>query len=185
MRLLARELRVSTERMSTLLAAVKSYAYMDQGVQWTLTDLHEGLDNTLIMLQYKIRRKRAEVTKQYDPNLPKVMAYGSELNQVWTNLLDNAIDAVADGGNITIQTGPDPELPDCVRVEIIDNGAGIPPSVQEQIFEPFFTTKAIGKGTGLGLEIAHRIVVSQHRGSIEVDSRPGYTSFKVCLPVGE
>lgn len=184
MRLLAQDLRLTTERMSTLLAAIKAYSYIDQGVQWELTHLHEGLDNTLVILQHKLRTKHMEVVKQYDPLLPSVMAYGSELNQVWTNLLDNAIDAVADGGKITIKTYPDPEVKGRVLVEIIDNGTGIPPEIQDKIFEPFFTTKGIGKGTGIGLEITHRIVVSQHHGSIELTSWPGYTSFRVCLPIG-
>ena len=119
---------------------------MDQGVQWELTNLHEGLDNTLVILQHKQRTKHIEVVKQYDPLLPSVMAYGSELNQVWTNLLDNAIDAVADGGKITIKTYPDPEVKGRVLVEIIDNGIGIPEEIQDKIFEPFFTTK-VSAGT--------------------------------------
>jgi signal transduction histidine kinase len=186
MRLLSQELNVSTTRISDLVTAIKQYSYMDQNIQEIQkVNLHEGIDNTLIILNHKLKTKQIKVNKAYDEGIPPVAAYGSELNQVWTNLLDNAIDAVAEGGLITIRTFIDDTCIDTrsVAVEITDNGVGIPKELQARIFEPFFTTKGVGKGTGLGLEIAHRIIVGQHKGDIEVSSEPGHTTFTVYVPV--
>lgn len=183
MRLLAQELKQSTDRISDLLQAIKSYTYMDQESQHQLIDLHEGINNTLIILNHKLKVKEIEVSKEYGENIPPIHAFGSELNQVWTNLLDNAIDAVPQKGKITIRTYLDPNDTNMVTIEFADNGGGILPEIQDRIFEPFFTTKGVGKGTGIGLEISHRIIVNQHKGYIKLKSEPGNTVFKVCLPI--
>ncbi|PSR57052.1 hypothetical protein AHMF7605_27990 [Adhaeribacter arboris] len=183
MRLLAQELKQSTERISALLQAIKAYTYMDQEAQYQNIDLHEGLTNTLIILNHKLKVKEIEVVKDFGTNIPQIHAFGSELNQVWTNLLDNAIDAVPQKGTIKIRTFIDPVDENMVSIELQDNGVGIPPEIQQRIFEPFFTTKGVGKGTGIGLEISQRIIVNQHKGSIKVKSEPGNTVFKVCLPI--
>jgi signal transduction histidine kinase len=178
-RSLAGELAESTERMSTLVGAVKSYAYMDRG-ELVETDVHEGLETTLAVLGHKLKHSAIEVVRHYDRSLPKVTVNGGELNQVWTNLLDNSIQSLGDSGTITISTareGP------CVRVDIADDGPGIAPEVRDRIFDPFFTTKDVGQGTGLGLDTARRIVSERHRGSIDFDSRPGETVFHVWLPL--
>jgi signal transduction histidine kinase len=176
---LAAELAESTQRMSSLVAAVKSYAYMDRG-EMVEADIHEGLETTLKVLGHKLKHGEIEVVREYDRSLPKLTVHGGELNQVWTNLLDNAIQALGDGGTITITTALDGA---CVRVDIADDGPGIEPQVRERIFDPFFTTKDVGQGTGLGLDTARRIIVQSHRGSIEVDSDPGHTVFHVWLPL--
>jgi signal transduction histidine kinase len=176
---LAGELAQSTEQMSALVGAVKSYAYMDRG-ELVETDVHEGLETTLAVLGHKLKHTEIEVVRQYDRSLPKLTVNGGELNQVWTNLLDNAIQALGERGTITIATARDGL---CVRVDIADDGPGIAPRAREHIFDPFFTTKDVGQGTGLGLDTARRIVVERHRGSIDVDSRPGRTVFHVWLPL--
>ena len=140
-------------------------------------DVHHGLDITLKVLKHKL--KNVTVTRQYDPTIPAISGKGGELNQVWTNLIDNAIDAMAGQGQLKLITRCENNF---VMVEITDNGPGIPPDVQPHIFEPFFTTKEVGSGTGLGLDIAYRIV-SEHKGNIEVWSKPGETRFIVRLPV--
>jgi signal transduction histidine kinase len=176
---LATDLAESTERMSALVGAVKSYAYMDRG-ELLETDIHEGLDTTLTVLAHKLKHAEIEVLRDYDRSLPQLTVYGGELNQVWTNLLDNAIQALGARGTITITTaleGP------CVRVDIADDGPGIESQVRERIFDPFFTTKEVGQGTGLGLDAARRIIVERHRGSIDVESEPGRTVFHVWLPL--
>jgi signal transduction histidine kinase len=165
--------------MSALVAAVKSYAYMDRG-ELVETDVHEGLETTLTVLGHKLKHTEIVLVRNYERTLPKLTVNGGELNQVWTNLLDNAIQALGERGTITISTaleGP------CVRVDIADDGPGIPDELRERIFEPFFTTKDVGQGTGLGLDTARRIVVERHRGSIDVDSEPGRTVFHVWLPI--
>jgi signal transduction histidine kinase len=176
---LAAELQDSTERMSSLVGAVKSYAYMDRG-DVVEVDLHEGLETTLAVLGHKLKHTAIEVQRDYDRDLPKVMAWGSELNQVWTNLLDNAIDALGDKGTIAITTRRDG---DSLFVDISDDGPGIPPEIRERIFDSFMTTKDVGEGTGLGLATARRIVVDRHDGALTVDSRPGATTFHVRLPI--
>jgi signal transduction histidine kinase len=177
---LADELQESTRRMTGLVGAVKSYAYMDRGEVMEI-DLHEGLETTVIVLGHKLKVTDIKVIRDYDRTLPRMMARGPELNQVWTNLLDNAIDALAgtEHGTITITTSRDA---DCALVQFTDNGPGMAPDVAARVFETFFTTKDVGKGTGLGLATAYRIVVDGHDGSITVDSEPGRTTFNVWLP---
>ena len=171
-------LEQSTDRIFEIVKAVKAYSYMDQApLQYV--DLHEGLDNTLTILGYKLKSRSVTVIREYEQNLPSIQAYGSALNQVWTNLIDNAIDAVGKGGTVWVRTSTEK---DYVTVEIADNGPGIPPEIQSRIFEPFFTTKEVGAGTGLGLEIAYRIVVGQQNGDIRCFSKPGDTRFQVRLP---
>jgi len=174
---LLNEVEGSTTRIAELVKAVKSYSYMDQTPMQEI-DVHEGIENTLTMLGHKL--KNATVTRKYDRAIPRIMAYGGELNQVWTNLLDNAIDAVKGTGKICVATFLDD---DQVVVEIADNGGGIPPDVQSHIFEPFYTTKGVGSGTGLGLVISNRIVADRHSGEIEFRSEPGDTRFIVRLPI--
>lgn len=167
-----------TDRIFEIVKAVKAYTYMDQAPLQDV-DLHEGLDNTLTILGYKLKSRSVMVIREYEQNLPRIPAHGGALNQVWTNLIDNAIDAVGEGGTVWVRTSSDKHY---VIVEIADNGPGIPPEIQSRIFEPFFTTKEVGAGTGLGLEIAYRIVVGQHNGDIRCFSQPGDTRFQVCLP---
>jgi signal transduction histidine kinase len=174
---LVSELRESTERMSSLVGAVKAYAYMDRGGV-VEADVHEGLETTLKILGYKLKHKEVELQREYDRTLPPLTIYGSELNQVWTNLLDNAIDAVGERGTITIRTQRDGE---CILVDIADTGPGIPPDIRSRVFEPFFTTKDVGAGTGLGLDTARRIVIERHGGSITFDSSEHGTTFHVWL----
>ena len=179
MRVLASELLESTSRMSELVGAMKAYSYLDQATDRALTDLHEGLRNTLTILQHKIRRKGLTVEKDFE-EIPKVPAYGGELNQVWTNLIDNAIAAAAESGRLWLRTHVDTSA-DMVVVEVHDDGPGVPESVRSRIFEPFFTTKGVGEGTGMGLDIANRIVTRRHSGTITLSSRPGDTFFRyVC-----
>ena len=178
---LAGELAESTQRMSALVAAVKSYAYMDRG-ELVEADVHEGLETTLTVLGHKLKHTSIELVRRYDHSLPKLAMRGGELNQVWTNLVDNAIGALGDHGTITISTGLDGP---CVRVDIADDGPGIAPADRAHVFDPFFTTKDVGQGTGLGLDTARRIVVERHRGSIDFDSEPGRTVFHVWLPPPE
>jgi signal transduction histidine kinase len=177
-RTLVAELHESTARISELVAAVKEYTHMDRAAVEDV-DLHEGIESTLTMLGHRLKHGRITVERHYDRTLPKVTVHGSELNQVWTNLLANALDAVNGEGTIAITTR---HTGSGVAVDIADDGAGIPEEVQTRIFEPFFTTKAVGEGTGLGLDIAHRIVTGQ-RGDITVRSQPGSTTFTVSLPV--
>jgi signal transduction histidine kinase len=173
------ELQESTKRMSALVTAVKSYAYMDRG-ELVEVDVHEGLETTLTVLGYKLKHTTIEVVRDYDVDLPNLTARGSELNQVWTNLLDNAIDALGETGTIRITTRLDG---DCAVVEIADDGPGIPAEAREHIFDPFFTTKDVGHGTGLGLGTVRTIVVDRHDGSLAVESQPGGTTFRVRLPL--
>lgn len=174
---LVSDLRDSTDRMSSLIRAVKAYAYMDRGGV-VEADVHEGLETTLKVLQHKLKHTQIEIERDYDLTLPPVTIYGSELNQVWTNLLDNAIDAVGDTGTITLRTRPDGE---CIRVDIADTGPGIPPESRARVFEPFFTTKDVGQGTGLGLDTARRIVEEHHGGSLTFDTGEDGTTFHVWI----
>jgi signal transduction histidine kinase len=176
---LATELQDATQRISDLVGAVKSYAYMDAGGVAEL-DLHEGLESTLVILGHKLKHTAIEVVRDYDRDLPRVTVRGAELNQVWTNLLDNAIDALGERGTITVTTRRDG---DCAEIAISDDGSGISDQMARRIFDPFFTTKEIGSGTGLGLATARRIVVDRHNGSLSVQSEPGDTTFLVRLPL--
>ncbi|MBL8133050.1 MAG: cyclic nucleotide-binding domain-containing protein [Anaerolineae bacterium] len=180
--ILLREVEQATKRISGLVKAVKSYSYMDQAPQQAV-NVHEGIDDTLAIMAYKLRQANIVVARQFDADLPAIQAYGSELNQVWTNIIDNAIDAMTSAhgkGRLTISTWGDAEN---VYVQIADDGPGIPPEVKARIFEPFYTTKEVGKGTGLGMDIAQRIVFSRHRGEILIDSVPGDTRFTIRLPI--
>jgi signal transduction histidine kinase len=174
------EIADSTGRISTLVDAAKQYSQMDR-MPHQPTDLHAGLDATLVMLSSKIA-PGVTVAKEYDRSLPKVPAYAGELNQVWTNLVHNALDAMAGQGTLTLRTTRDG---DCALVEIADTGPGIPEELRRRVFEPFFTTKPVGQGTGLGLDVSWRIVVKRHGGDLRVTSRPGDTRFQVLLPLSE
>jgi signal transduction histidine kinase len=168
-------------RISDLVGAVKSYSHMDRGQDKQIMDLRTGLDSTLVMLGHKIKTKHVTLDRDYEAELPKVSVYPGEINQVWTNLLDNGLDAVADGGRIRVEAAREGNS---VVVRIIDNGHGIPEAIQPRIFEPFFTTKPVGEGTGLGLDIVQRIVTQHHGGHLAVESSPGRTVFSVRLPLG-
>jgi signal transduction histidine kinase len=175
---LLHEIGEASGRVSEIVAALKSYSFLGQApVQ--ATDLHEGLDNTLVILRAKLK-DGVDVHRDYSAELPPVQAYGSELNQVWTNLLDNAIDAMNGKGTITIRTRRDG---DWAVIEIEDDGPGIPEAARANIFDPFFTTKEPGRGTGLGLSTSHSIVTEKHHGKISVESQPGLTRFTVKLPL--
>jgi len=174
------EANTACGRISSLVGAVKSYSYMDQETRQVF-DIHQGIEDTVTILKHRWPPK-VTVERDYDTALPQITAYGSELNQVWTNLIANALDALEgqEDGVIAISTRRDG---DCVVVGVCDNGPGIPPDVQSRIFDPFFTTKPVGKGTGLGLDISQRIVVAQHCGTISLSSRPGKTQFDVSIPI--
>ena len=175
------EIKSSTIRISELVSAVKSYSYMDQAPLQDV-DIHKGLESTLTMLQHKLKEADVTIVREYDSNLPHINAIGNELNQVWTNLIDNAIDGIGKHGTITIRTKNEGNSQ--ILIEVIDNGSrGIPKEVQSRVFEPFFTTKELGKGTGLGLSISHRIITQTHKGDISFDSRPGETRFQIRLPI--
>jgi signal transduction histidine kinase len=175
------EIKVSTKRISELISAVKSYSYMDQTPLQDI-NIHEGIESTLIMLQHKLKKADITIVREYESDLPNVSAIGNELNQVWTNLIDNAIDSIGYHGTILIRTKN--ERKSHILVEIVDSGSqGIPKEIQSRIFEPFFTTKGLGKGTGLGLSISHRIIVDTHKGEMRFSSKPGETSFQVRLPI--
>src|ERR671911_801762 len=175
------EIKTSTTQISELISAVKSYSYMDQAPLQDV-DIHNGIESTLTMLQHKLKESDITIIREYDSNLPHINAIGNELNQVWTNIIDNAIDGIGKHGTISIRTKNEGNSQ--VLVEIVDNGTqGIPKEVQSRIFEPFFTTKELGKGTGLGLSISHRIVTQSHKGDISFYSKPGETRFQIRLPI--
>ena len=174
---IAAELDQSTARISDLIKAIKEYSYMDQAPLQEV-DIKNSLETTLIIMHHKLKRGIL-VTRDFAPDLPKVMAYGSELNQVWTNLIDNAVDAMKEKGKLLVRAVRENEY---VLVEIADDGPGIPPEVQSRIFEPLFTTKGVGEGTGLGLDVVHRIV-RKMRGLVSVKSVPGDTRFQVRIPI--
>ncbi len=174
------EIASAARRISELVAAIKSYSHMDSGQGRAEVDLRRELESTLTILAHKLRKKGVEVTRDYERDLPPVEAFPGELNQVWTNLIDNAIDAVAPGGRVTVRAAREGDF---VRVDICDDGPGIPPEIEGRIWEPFFTTKPVGEGTGLGLEVVGRIVVRRHGGTIAVASVPGDTCFSVRLPL--
>ena len=167
----------SSCRISELVKAIKEYSFMDEAPRQEV-DVAKGIESTLIMLNHKLKHG-ITVVKNFDPNLPRIFSYGSELNQVWTNLIDNAADAMKGQGKLRIRTMREG---DDVLVEFVDNGPGIPPEIQTKIFDPFFTTKPIGEGTGLGLDTVYRIV-RKHRGNVSVVSSPGNTCFRVRLPI--
>jgi signal transduction histidine kinase len=174
------EIRTSASRISELVAAMKDYSHLDKA-PFDSIDVHDGLESTLVILGHKLK-KGVQVVRNYDRSLPKVCAQAGELNQVWTNLIDNAIDAMDGKGTLTIRTAREH---DCVLVEIGDTGPGIPAELQRRIFEPFFTTKDVGHGTGLGLDISYRIIVRRHHGDIRVESKPGDTRVQALLPIDQ
>ena len=177
-RALASHIETSASRISDLVGAVKGFTFMDQAPTPGPVDIRRGIIDTFTMLGAKARAKSVEVSVQLAVDLPRAHGVGAELNQVWMNLLDNALDAVAVGGRVEVTAS---EAPGRVLVRIVDDGPGIPAAIQGRIFDPFFTTKGVGKGTGLGLDIVRRLV-QQHEGEIEVESRPGRTEFRVSLP---
>ncbi len=172
------EIELSARRISSLVDAVKQYSFMDQAPIGEV-DVHEGLNNTLLMLAHKLESKRAVVETSFDQAMTRIRAHGVELNQVWTNLIENAVDAIPYGGSIRLCTQAQPG---CIVVDVADSGTGIAPEILPRIFEPFFTTKPVGQGSGLGLDAVARIVRS-HGGEIAVESAPGATHFRVTLPV--
>ena len=176
-----RTVEQSADRISDLVSAIKAYSYMDQAPQQEV-NVQDSLETTLTILSFKCKAAKGgiQVVREYAPDLPCITAYGSELNQVWTNLMDNALDALDGHGHLFVRTAREDE---CILVEIGDDGPGIPIDVQQRIFEPFFTTKEVGKGTGLGLDTAYRIVVTRHHGDLRVVSEPGDTRFQVRLPI--
>ena len=194
------------ERISDLIQSMKSYSYLDRGAQQTV-NIHEGIEDTLRLLAYKLK-PNIQIQRSYDPDLPKILAYGSELNQVWTSLIDNAIDALQESSQFCVlnserqdslqnsSLNPQPSSPPTITirtarkhssilVELIDNGPGIPEEIQTRIFDPFFTTKPVGHGSGLGLDLVRRIIENRHQGAITLDSKPGKTCFMICLPLGD
>jgi signal transduction histidine kinase len=178
LRALLDEATRSATRISDMVKALKSYAYMDRAPQQEV-DIHDGIEDTLTIMRHRLTQDIA-VRREYDRDLPRLQVYGSELNQVWTNIIDNAVDAMEGCGDLVISTRREG---DYAVVEITDSGPGIPPEMQSRLFEPFFTTKPVGQGTGLGLDIAYRIVVNRHGGTILVHSQPRATTFQVRLPL--
>jgi signal transduction histidine kinase len=172
------EIGEGTKRIAEIVRALKTYSYLDQAPVQNV-NVHEGLENTLVMFRSRLKQG-ISVQRDYAQDLPVIEAYGSELNQVWTNIIDNAISAMNGQGEIMIRTRREHNW---LVVEISDTGSGIAPEIQAQVFDPFFTTKAPGEGTGLGLNISHNIVVQKHKGEITVQSRPGQTTFQVKLPL--
>lgn len=176
---LVAEIKESSSRIATLVKAIKSYSHMDRGSATEPTSVYEGIRNTLIMLKHKLKEKNIQLEKQIDPELPPVIANPGELNQVWTNLFDNAIDAMEEGGNLKIRASANHRM---LSVDITDNGAGIPEEDITRIFDPFYTSKPMGEGTGMGLDITKKII-DRHNGTISVASKPGETTFTICLPL--
>ena len=171
----------AAERIGKLVASVKNFTHMDRAPDKQLADVHSGIRNTLTMLNHKIKKSNIQYHEEFDTNIPQVKILVSELNQVWTNLIDNALDAMEKTENPTLTIKSRAEN-GFIKVDIIDNGPGVPQDIQSKIFDPFFTTKEMGKGTGLGLDVVNRIV-AQHNGKITLNSAPGKTDFEVCIPI--
>jgi signal transduction histidine kinase len=178
---LVSDIQESSRRIADLVSSVKTFTHMDRGLDKQYADIHIGIKNTLTMLGYKLKKGNITLVEDFDDTIPQVKALIGELNQVWTNLIDNALDAMEPNGKgtLTIKTTQDKHF---VRVFIIDDGPGIPDDIKSRIFDPFFTTKEMGKGTGMGLEVVNRII-HQHNGSIKLNSKPGETEFMVCFPI--
>lgn len=174
------EVHAASDRISDLVKSVKSYSHMDRSNDKQPVQLVTGIESTITMLGHKMKAKGISVEKNLPPDLPPISGFPGELNQVWTNIIDNAIDVVPEEGRICVAASTFGER---VEVCIEDNGPGIPDHVLPRIFEPFFSTKDVGEGTGLGLDIAHRIIVQQHRGQILVETEPGQTRFRIQLPI--
>jgi len=175
------DIEEASARIVKLVGSVKTFTHMDQSHDKRLTDIHDGIRNTLNIMEYKLRKGHVQLIENYDTSLPPVSIMIGEMNQVWTNLIDNAVDAMQGRENSTLEIKTEKDGT-CVKVSIIDNGPGIPENIQSRIFDPFFTTKEIGKGTGLGLDISCQIV-KQHHGNIKVNSVPGKTLFSVLIPI--
>ncbi|MEW7291071.1 ATP-binding protein [Aquimarina sp. 2304DJ70-9] len=173
------EIEEASDRIASLVQSIKSYTHMDRAPEKVATDIHIGIKSTLTMLNHKLKKKNIVVEKDFQNELPQPKIFVSEINQVWTNLIDNAIDAMEHSGTLEIKTQKDNDF---VKIDIADNGKGITEEHLTKIFDPFFTTKSIGKGTGMGLEVVQRII-NQHNGDIEVTSKKGKTTFTVCLPI--
>ena len=177
------EMSEASKRINDIVSAVKSYSHLDRATEMQRTDLHQGIKNTFLILGHKVKKANIKVVKNFDYSLPEVKVFVGELNQVWTNLLDNAIDALEGVTEPTLELTSRRYRDEFVEILITDNGAGIPADVLPNIFDPFFTTKPMGKGSGLGLPTVQNIL-QQHKGDIKVESRPGWTQFRVCLPIG-
>lgn len=175
---LVEEIQEASSRISDLIGSVKSYSHMDRAATMEATDIHEGIKSTGMMLKHEFKKKNIQVSKDFNYDLPKINAFAGELNQVWTNLIVNAIDAMEPNGHLHFKSYADRHF---VCVEITDNGSGIPEDIQTRIFEPFFTTKAMGEGTGMGLDIVKKIM-ERHHADITLESEPGKTTFKLCFP---
>jgi signal transduction histidine kinase len=178
-RAVATEIERAASRIEGIVSAMKRFSYLDRALVPVPTDVVQGIKDTVTLLTAKARARTVSVTVETDPDIPQIPGFGGELNQVWSNLLDNAVDAVPAGGHVTIRARVQAGS---LLVSFIDDGTGIPDSIKSQIYDPFFTTKPIGKGTGLGLDITRRII-QRHAGSIEVNSRPGRTEFCIKLPL--
>lgn len=179
--LILNDLEEASGRISTLVGAIKSHVHMDRTNDWLPTNIHTGIENTLTLLGHKIREKNIQVKKIFSESLPDIDGFVGELNQVWSNLVDNAIYAMDKKGEFIIETSNNDDF---VTVRFTDNGPGIPPEIRSHIFEPYFTTKHAGDGAGIGLDIVNRII-RNHHGKIEVISEPGHTEFKVTLPISQ
>lgn len=175
------DIQEASQRIEKLVGAIKKFTHMDRGRDREYADIHSGIQNTLTMLAYKFTKGNVELVEDYDTSLPKIRVFVGEMNQVWTNIIDKALDAMEANkrGRLEIKTRRDG---DSVEVTIADNGHGIPSDLKSRIFEPFFTTKEIGKGTGLGLDVVAKIT-RQHGGSMKVNSAPGHTAFVLCFPI--
>ncbi|WP_338764016.1 ATP-binding protein [Bernardetia sp. ABR2-2B] len=175
------EIKDASERIGHLVQSIKSYTHMDKGTDATQVSIVEGIENTLTLLNHKIKVKKIDVELDFEDNLPKIQGQAGEINQVWTNIIDNALDVLPENGEgkLKIESKNDHDF---ILTKIIDNGGGIPKEIINNIFDPFFTTKEVGKGTGLGLDITHRII-QQHKGSIKVNSENGQTIFEICIPI--
>lgn len=169
----------ASRRISDLVSAVKSYSYMDQQADHQAVDVRPGIRSSVTMLQHKFRRHQVEWVESFAEEIPLIQGYPGELNQVWTNLMDNALDAMPAGGRLEMAVRPDGP---CLRVEVIDSGPGIPPELVSRIFDPFFTTKPMGQGTGMGLDVVQKIL-QHHRANVQVESTPGRTCFRLMFPV--
>lgn len=178
---LIKEIQDSADRISKLVTSVKAYSHMDRGQDKEAVDIHEGIRSTIIMMKHKLKDKKIQVVENYDESSPNISLHVGEMNQVWTNLIDNAIDAMDPEGTLTI-TSLHNAMFKRIEVDLADNGSGISEEIQNKIFDPFFTTKGVGEGTGIGLDTSLKIV-KRHGGIIELTSQPGKTVFKVCLPL--
>jgi len=174
-----KDLGLASQHITTLVTAIKSHVHMDRSTDLQPTDVHRDIENVLTLMGHKLKHKKIKVHKNFDLSLPTVPAYVGELNQVWSNIIDNAIYALPTEGDLTIETShPD----DSIHVSITDNGSGIPKEIIHRVFEPFFTTKKMGEGTGIGLDLVKR-VIEHHHGEVKVHSDPGRTKFEISIPL--